>query len=129
VFGRVVDLRDGDRGLGEMRVDPVLLPAAMPGDRHFGPDARDVVLALHEPFPRREHDAPTRARRHGIKPMYVPHRGEPPLVSDTRQCLRARAAAPVPARRARATSGLGTGVARLPASSLVCCLAYRHPPP
>ena len=61
VFGRVVDLRDGHRGLGEVRVDPVLLPAAMPGDRHFGPDARDVILALHEPFPRREHGAPAGA--------------------------------------------------------------------
>ena len=80
VFGRVVDLRDGHRSRGEVRVDPVLLPTAMPGDRHLGPDARDVILALHEPFPCREHGAPAGAARHGLEPMYIPHRGEPPLV-------------------------------------------------
>ena len=78
VFGRVVDLRDGDRSLGEVRVDPVLLPAAMPGDRHLGPDARDVIVALHEPFPRRQHGAAAGARRHGLEPMSILHRGEPP---------------------------------------------------
>ena len=107
VFGRVVELRDGDRSLGEVRVDPVLLPAAMPGDRHLGPDARDVILALHEPFPRREHGAPARARRHGLEPMYIPHGGEPPLVHPQRPTACARSA-PVAARRGRAYSGLGT---------------------
>ena len=84
VLGRVVDLRDGDRSLGEVRVDPVLLPAAMPGDRHLGPDPLDLVLALHELLPRREHGAPARARRYGLEPMYIGHGGEPPLVHPQR---------------------------------------------
>ncbi|MEU6524087.1 oxidoreductase C-terminal domain-containing protein, partial [Streptomyces sp. NPDC046924] len=33
------------------------LPTAGSGERHQGPDTRDLVLALHEPFPRREHGA------------------------------------------------------------------------
>ena len=97
-----------------MRVDPVLLPAAMPGDRHLGPDARDVILALHEPFPRREHGAPAGARRHGLEPMYIPHGGEPPLVHPRR-----RDGMPVHARRGRAIQRTGHCVARRPGSFLV----------
>ena len=118
VLGRVVELRDGDRGLGEVGVDPVLLPAAMPGDRHHGPDARDLILALHEPFPRREHGAacpgsPTWARA-DVHPSWWRTAFGPSPTPDG-MC---------PARAGRRSSRPGlqrTGhcVARLPASSLV----------
>jgi hypothetical protein len=53
VLGRTVDLRDGYRSMGEVRIDPVLVSATEPRDRDLGPDTRDLVLTLHEPFPRR----------------------------------------------------------------------------
>src|SRR5947209_5568342 len=107
VFGRMVDLPDSYRSLCEMGVDSVLLSAAMPRDRHFGPDTRDLILALHEPFPRRKHGAPARARQHRLKPMYILHGGEPPLVHPQRSTACAGSAS-VAARRGRANSGLGT---------------------
>jgi hypothetical protein len=66
-----------------------------------------LILALHEPFPRREHGAAARVRRHGLKPMYGPHGGDAPLVHPQRPTTYARSA-PVAARRGRACSGLGT---------------------
>ena len=51
VFEAVVDLGGGGRGLGEVRVDPVLLPAPVPGDHHLRPHAADVVVAADEPLP------------------------------------------------------------------------------
>ena len=93
-----------------------------------GPDTRDLILALHEPFPRREHGAPARARRHGLKPMYILHGGEPPSVHPQRDGTRA-----VRAGRCSSRPGLqrtGHCVARLPASSLVPGgVTYRHFPP
>lgn len=112
-LGSVVDLRDSDRSLTEVWVDSVLLSAAMPGDRRLGPDTRDVILALHEPFPGGEHGAPPHGRRHGLKPMYIRHGGEPPWSIPN---------APRPGQQ-RA----GHCVARLPASS--GCVTDRQPHP
>ena len=55
VFERMGDLRDRRRRFGQVRVDVVLITASLPGNRHFGPYAADVVLALHEAFPRAVH--------------------------------------------------------------------------
>ena len=118
VLGRVVELRDGHRSLGEVGVDPVLLPAAVPGDRHHGPDARDLILALHEPFPRRKDGAAARTRRRGFTPTYIPHGGEPPLVYP-RHLTACALPAPVAARPSPAYSGLGTASLVFLASSLV----------
>jgi hypothetical protein len=44
-----------------------------------------VAWSLHSARIRREHGAPARARRHGLKPMYIRHGGEPPLVHPQRR--------------------------------------------
>ena len=64
VFGRMGDLRDRHRRFGQVRVDAILITASMPGDRHFGPYATDVVLALHEAFPRAVHRGLVRVAGH-----------------------------------------------------------------
>jgi hypothetical protein len=115
VFGCVVDLRDSYRSRCEVWVHSVLLSAAMPGDRHFGPDARDAILTLHEPFPRCEHGAPARARRHGLEPMYIRHGGEPPLVHPSTPDGKRRVRA---GRRQPADSGLGTASRVIPLRQL-----------
>ncbi len=56
-----------------MWVDPVLLPAAMPGDRHLGPDTADIVLALHEPFPCGQHRASADGYGRGLGPTQIFH--------------------------------------------------------
>ncbi len=103
---RMVELRDGHRSLCAVRIDPVLLSAAMPGDRHQGPDIRDLVLALHEPLPRREHGAAVQVRRAALKPMYIAHGSEPPwsIPGTRRACA---PCAPVAARRGRVCGGPG----------------------
>jgi hypothetical protein len=77
---RMVDLRDGNRSMSQVRVDAVMLPATMPGDRHLRPNTRNLILAPHEPLPRREHRATARVRRHRLTPMHISHGEEPPLV-------------------------------------------------
>jgi hypothetical protein len=80
MFGHTVDLCDSYRSFREVWVDPVLLPAAMPGYRHLRPNTPDVILALHEPFPSCQHRAPARAHGRRLRSMPILHVGEPPLV-------------------------------------------------
>ena len=64
-------------------VDPVLLPAAMPGDRHLGADPLDLVLACTN-FSQARARCSGRARRYRLEPMYVGHGGDTPLVHPQR---------------------------------------------
>jgi hypothetical protein len=75
VFGRTVEVRDSYRSLCQTRVHSVLLSAAMPGDRHLGPDTRDLILALHESFPRGANGGAGRVRRRWLEPIHISHGG------------------------------------------------------
>jgi hypothetical protein len=128
LFERVVTVCRRQRSFGQVRIDPVLLAAAMPGDHHLGPDTPDMIFALHEPLPSRVHGAAGRTRRRGVE-VHIAHAEEPPLVRPRRRVAPVQPGPPTARRRRADRSQAPHGaLSRLVTQSCAAPLTRRRPP-